>query len=118
MAEPCDRFAEIESLVASAGQYVQPSDDLRPRTLEAARTARAEQRGQQWVRHAAIAAAVVGLAISLRGTTETKPQLNDSDAMYRQATLRASGVGGLGWGLVQAFTELREEQAEKLRSAD
>jgi hypothetical protein len=40
MVEPrdwCESFGDVESMIRAAGDYVQPSRDLRPRVLEAAR---------------------------------------------------------------------------------
>lgn len=112
MVDSRDRFAEVERMIKAAARDVQPSADLRVRTLEAARIARAERRGQQWVRHVAIAAAVIGLAISLRGTTETTSQRHDDAAIDRPAALRSVGPAGLGRDLVKAFADPQNDPAE------
>ena len=112
MVDSRDRFAEVERMIKAAARDVQPSADLRGRTLEAARIARAERRGQQWVRHVAIAAAVIGLAISLRGTTESTRDRLDADAIDRPAALRSVGPAGLGRELVKAFSHPPHDEAE------
>jgi hypothetical protein len=112
MVDSRDRFAEVERMIKSAARDVQPSADLRRRTLEAAQIARAERRGQQWVRHVAIAAAVVGLAISLRGTTETTRERLDAEAIDRPAALRSVGPAGLGRELVKSLADPQNDSAE------
>jgi hypothetical protein len=112
-----DRFAEVEALVSAAGEYVRASEDLRPRTLEAARTERGEKRGKRWVRHAAIAAAILGVTVSIGNSTGgALPRLKGADAVYQEAEMKAACSGGFSWGLVQAFADMRERQSEMLRS--
>ena len=110
-----ERFADVEALVHAAQEYVNASDDLRPRVLEAAKTVRNERRGKRWVRHAAIAAAIVSMAVSVSSSTSGRLEIVGVDAVYQQAALNGSRSGGLGWGLVQTFSDLRERQSEKLR---
>lgn len=112
-----ERYDEVEALVQAAGGYVQASDDLRPRVLETARTEVGELRGRRWVRQASLAAAIVGIAVSIRTTTGgNEPKIADADAVYEQASQKSVGAGGFGWALVQAFCELRERQSEKLQT--
>ena len=112
-----ERYDEVEALVQAAGGYVQASDDLRPRVLETARTEVCELRGRRWVRQASLAAAIVGIAVSIRTTTGgNEPKIGDADAVYEQASQKSVGAGGFGWALIQAFCELRERQSEKLQT--
>ncbi len=112
-----ERYDEVEALVQAAGGYVQASDDLRPRVLETARTEVGELRGRRWVRQASLAAAIVGIAVSIRTTTGgIEPKIGDAEVVYEQASQKSVGAGGFGWALVQAFCELRERQSEKLQS--
>ena len=112
-----ERYDEVEAMVQAAGSYVQPSDDLRPRVLETARTEVVELRGRRWVRQASVAAAIIGVAVSIRTTTGVKePRIGDADAVYEQASQKSVGAGGFGWALVQAFCELRQQQSEKLQT--
>jgi len=112
-----ERYDEVEAMVQAAGGYVQASDDLRPRVLETARTEAVEFRGRRWVRQASLAAAIVGIAVSIRATTGVdQPRIDDADAVYEQASQKSVGAGGFGWALVQAFCELRERQSEKLQT--
>lgn len=112
-----ERYDEVEALVQAAGGYVQPSDDLRPRVLETARAEAGELRSRRWVRQASLAAAIVGIAVSIRTTTGgNDPKISDAEAVYEQASQKSVGAGGFGWALVQAFRELRERQFESLQS--
>ena len=112
-----ERYDEVEALVQAAGGYVQASDDLRPRVLETARAEAGELRGRRWVRQASLAAAIVGIAVSIRTTTGgNDPKISDAEAVYEQASQKSVGAGGFGWALVQAFRELRERQFESLQS--
>lgn len=112
-----ERYDEVEAMVQAAGGYVQASDDLRPRVLETARTEVGELRGRRWVRQASLAAAIVGIAVTIRTSTGGhEPKIGDADAVYEQASQKSVGAGGFGWALVQAFCELRERQSEKLQS--
>jgi hypothetical protein len=106
--EPLD---DIEALLRSAEDYVRPSEDLRPRVLEAARAQRGEQRAVSWVRYAAIAAAAAGALIS----STFEPGMAASMGALPVTTV-AQG-GDFGWNLVESFTELRRRQAELLRPA-
>ena len=51
----------LEAVIAAAGRYVHPSDDLRPRLIEAAQEHSRRRRGQR--RLMAIAGALCGLLI-------------------------------------------------------
>src|SRR4051812_31846204 len=55
LAHSKQSWDEIEQLVRAAGHYVQPSFDLRPRVLEAAREQRSERRARKYIRRMACA---------------------------------------------------------------
>lgn len=111
------RYDDVEAMVQAAGGYVQASDDLRPRVLETARAERGEQRGKRWVRHLSLAAAIVGVSISIGVSTgDREPKIGDADAVYAQAAQKSVGAGGFGWALVQAFQELRQRQFGDVKS--
>jgi hypothetical protein len=117
--EWCESFDEVESLVRMAGDYVQPSRDLRPRVLDAARLENGERRARRRIGRVAVFAALWGLF-----TIHTVDRLETPEA-FRQLTLVAAGAhmfpeasavcGDGGWALVDAYTELRRRQAEVLR---
>lgn len=98
-----DSLEELEALVRSAKDYVHPSDDLRPRVLEAARS---QRRVMSYLRHAAVALVMVGtLFTGLHGTSALVLSPTTSDQLLSSAARDAN------WGLVDSFTELRQRQA-------
>jgi hypothetical protein len=111
----CESFGDIESIVHSAGDYVQPSRDLRPRVLEAARLESGERRARRRIGRVAALAALWALF-----TIHAVERLDTPD-VFRQITLVAAGArvfsepGDGSWALVDAYTELRRRQAEVLR---
>ena len=121
--EPID---EVEAMVRAAGDYVQASDDLRPRVLESARTQRGEQRAQRCIQRMAVYFVLLTVfSTSGRHSLETAGTRQqsmlaavDSDSIFSRAeTTVTRGDGDYGWGMVEAFSELRRRQAEVLRSA-
>ncbi len=123
MTEPRDwddaeRLAEVEAMVRAAGPYVAASDDLRPRVLETARTECGEQRAQRFIRQAAVAVILTAI-LTLSGDRS----LDSASAPLRLASLadmesifsRAEASGDGSWGMVDAFREVRHEQAQALR---
>jgi len=105
--EPLD---ELEMLLRSAGDYVRPSEDLRPRVLEAARMQRGEQRAVSWVRYAAIVVAACGALLS----SIYQPGLVVGAGALPVTTVAQGSE--FGWNMVESFTELRRRQAELLRT--
>jgi hypothetical protein len=124
MAERRDELewlADVESLVRSAGGYVRPSDDLRPRVLEHARATRKERQARRWTLQMAATALVCGLlAAALQTPSSVATSERAAAAIgYRlygntQPTIGASDAS---WSMVESFTELRRRQAELLRPA-
>lgn len=112
---------EIEALVRLAGDYVQPSDDLRPSVLEAARAATKEQRARRRIaRLAAVFFLAVVSVASLSGAGSTGASAYA--ASFWQGPLHApvqsaSERDRSGWEMVDSFTELRRHQARLLRLA-
>ena len=70
-----DNFADSEAWIRAAGDYLEVSEDLRPATLEAARTVVCEKR----VGGGMLVAAVLGLLLTLPTTAE-HPLLRNSQA--------------------------------------
>lgn len=117
-----ESFAPIEALIRSAGNYVRPSDDLRPRTLEAARRKRGLRRWNKQI--AALAAAVVMLAVfNIPGRfvpTDVASKTSEATVMrefeLRQKSAKSAGLTfNPAWAWFEAFWELRNQQAERLR---
>lgn len=113
-----DDYRPIVQAIRQAGNYVRPSDDLRPRIIEAAK----DQRGQQRVRRTA-SGMMLAFGLLILVTTPSMKLIADrlersqaptSDEMQQQATQYSSQSGvGPNWGLTEAFTRLREMQAER-----
>jgi ferric-dicitrate binding protein FerR (iron transport regulator) len=117
-----ESFAPIEALIRSAGNYVRPSDDLRPRTLEAARRMRGMRRWNK--QFAAAAAAVVLLAVfNIPGRfvpTDVAAKTSEATVMrefeLRQKSAKSAGLAfNPAWAWFEAFWELRNQQAERIR---
>ena len=107
---------DIEALVRLAGDYVQPSEDLRPRVLEAARVVtRDRQTRRRMIRLAAVLLfAVVSLA-AIGKPRSSEASRFSADLWSADGPAPAGGVrAGAGWEMVDSFTELRREQARLL----
>lgn len=111
---------EIEALVRSARDYVHASDDLRPRVLESARSARGERRARRWIGQLAAVTLVLGLVVA---TVRRQPDVVASHAPAIPAARPFAesrwlvGYSDSNWEMVESFTELRRRQAELLRPA-
>lgn len=113
-------FAPIESLLRAAENFVQPSDDLRPKTLESAR----EQRSQQKINRRIGGMAVAVILLATLGLpdflTPSPARKSDSspfvatayDMHQRAARLAADTHVDPSWALLEAFVELRHSQAK------
>ncbi len=110
---------QIESAIRAAGNYVRPSEDLRPRTLEAAREHCGDLRAEQKLGSFVIAVLLLVMISS--------PAIHYIDALRRQSTapsaieMQTRGLQyaadphiGSNWGLSEAFTQLRRLQANRL----
>ena len=112
--EPID---EIESMVRAARDYVQASEDLRPRVLETARS----QCGQRCIRQLAVFLVLLAtftVAGSNRldrpGTFQQGGVFSGDGGIFTRAETRVAQGGDVVWGMVEAFTDLRQRQAEVL----
>jgi hypothetical protein len=112
---------DIEALVRLASDYVQPSDDLRPRVLEAARAATQEKRAQRRIARVAavfLLAALSVASISGRRSTDAAGYAASfwKGPLYAPVQT-ASENNRSGWEMVDSYTELRRHQARLLRLA-
>ena len=120
-----DTFDPLESIVRAAGGYVQPTDDLRPITLEAAREACSRRRWN--FRLGAVAVVVIVLAIcdlpsrivpSRAGQVDRPSLVIRGYDLHRQASLRMAHSGfDSSWAVYEAFAELRKKQADLFDAA-
>jgi hypothetical protein len=114
---------ELEALVQAAGQYVQVSRDLRPRVLEIARTECGERRAQRFIRRGAIFVVLLAVFVTPggRGFGTESPHYPailaavDSEQIFLQAENKVAHGGDVSWAIVEAFTDLRRQQANVLR---
>jgi Tfp pilus assembly protein PilN len=122
MIESLDQQSEwndVEALVRAAGGYVHPSEELRPRVLEAARAESRERRAQRQIWHLAIVIALLG-ALSTAIVGHWRAAAPYSSAPYSasllqmQANARQAEGSDAGWSMVESFTDLRRRQAALL----
>ncbi len=111
---------EIERLIRRAGRCVMPSDDLRPRILEAAQDINEVQhtRRQVAVWSATALAGSLLFAVLLRRADQWHNQVASPSSQMIQAeaaNISARKKTSLDWGLFEAFSKLRQTQADKLR---
>lgn len=108
-----DAWEDVELLIRAAGRYVVPSEDMRPRVLEAARVESDERKARRRVWHMAIAIGVLGaMFIVANDRTSVLPIF--SHGMLANSDLHPAEEGAAGWGIVDAFTDLRRRQAALL----
>jgi len=114
---------DVEALVRAAGEYVRASDDLRPRVLEAARLQSGEQRAKRCLRHVAVFVLLLA-SFNVAGWHALDDQRSRPNPLLVAAgfhevlapTLSAPIRSGDGdWRMIDAFTELRRQQAQLLR---
>jgi len=120
----------LESIVRAAGDYIQPTDDLRPRTLEAAREASNQRRWNYCIGTMAMATILIaicgllGPATSSRAGQITGPAQAirafdlHQEASVKQASLPLAHAGfDSSWAMYEAFFELRKQQADLFDAA-
>jgi hypothetical protein len=112
----------VEAMLLAAAGYVRASDDLRPRLLEAARAQCTYATIRGVVGMLAISASLVvfmgsgGRRAEAPSSDEPTLAQTDSQTIYSQAQAKALRSGGLSWGIVDAFRELRQKQSEAIGS--
>jgi len=111
-----NEFAELEEIIRAAGDYIEVSDDLRPRILEDARSGLEETSTRFWIAGLAIAVIVFAIfANHFRG--QMSSPLNSamtptSAQLYAEAQRKTSESNAdASWTLVDSFSELRQRQA-------
>ena len=112
-------LGEIETMIRAAGEFVQPTEDLRPRTLEAARRYCDDRRAEQKLGGFVIAALLL-VAFStptiqyahLLRDQATSPSA--SEIQDRAIEFSSQPEIGQHWGLAEAFTQMRRGQANRL----
>lgn len=110
-------WSDVESLIRSAGSYVRPSEELRPRVLEAARADSGERKAQRHLWLLAVAVGLLGAlvaVISSRSPVQATFSHGMLTATAASTDARPAEGGAAGWSIVDAYTELRRRQAALL----
>jgi len=109
----------VELLIRAAGNYVVPSENLRPRTLEAARESAADRVGfYKLARLFLVLLLCSALSVPAldRLTAWHDKSVSPSVSEIQDQASRIATEKGVGphWGLYEAFNRLRNHQAENL----
>ena len=110
-----EAFKDIETLIAAAKHYVQPSEDLRARTLELARDFESSQQAMRSLHRFVLAIGLLMLVVIPmmdRIVDFPVPQGPSSAEMVNRANILASEASvGKQWGMVEAFSRLQQTRA-------
>lgn len=109
-----DDWNDVELLVRAAGSYVRPSEELRPRVLEAARVELGERKAQRRIWKVAIAIGLLGTMIAVAGDRTPVPPTFSHGMLQANPEVQPTDGAAAGWSLVEAFTDLRRRQAALL----
>ena len=110
-------FHEIEKIVRAAGDYLEVTDDLRPRTLEAARDSSRDTSTRS--RIAVLAVVTIVLAVcpgQFRHPIPAASSLTSLDSAELYRTVRLANIDS-NWSVVDAFRGLRERHASVIEDA-
>jgi hypothetical protein len=110
----------LEETIRAAGTYVVPSDNLRPRTLEAARELSSDRKSMRRFWRLVIALCLgcvlsIPLAERLHAWHERSRSPSARELQWQALQLAESDSQvGANWGMFEAFRQLRSMQAERL----
>lgn len=112
-------FGRLERLILSAANFVQPSYDLRPRTVEAAREYCRDKRAEQRLGGFVLAVMLVLIIsspamqyVDVLRTQSTGPSATEMEQIAIEYSERREI--GSHFGLSEAFSQLRQFQADRL----
>jgi hypothetical protein len=116
-----DVEAMIRAMIRAAGQYVRASDDLRPRVLEAARCRSCEKWARRRIRHLAVFVLLLSFFTAVdrhnldiqRSRPSGMLASTGFNELFSATAIPRSGDGD--WRMIDAFTNLRRQQAQVLR---
>jgi len=114
-------FEQLESIVRAAGGYVEPTDDLRPEVLEAARGACRQRRlGRRLCCWAVLVVLVsaTGFPGFLFSSSPGLIAVQSSELQRRAALSVIENGTEANWALYEVFSELRRERSERFHVAD
>ena len=112
---------QLELLVRAASEYVRPSDDLRPSTLEAAREACLRRRTNKRMSGLTIAVLLVaatGLPTLLLAAYPSVAVVHSAELHNRAARSVVEDGIEANWALYEALSDLRREHSALLNSSD
>ena len=112
-----DDIPNLESLIREAGDFIEPSRNLRPRVIEATR----DNADQRRLRSASGLSLLVGLAASIMIVVITAsiryvdtPRGVTSEQVHDRAYLRSRSTGvSLDWALSEVFEELHLQRPKR-----
>ena len=108
----------LETTILAAGRYVVPSDNLRPHTLEAARDYDSDQRGTYQFARFVLAIAVCGcISLPVLDRLASWREKMASPTSLQMLEIAQKKNVGIDWGLYEAFSELRQNQASRFGQA-
>lgn len=105
--------SDIEMMIRSAGTYVGASDDLRPRTMEAAREQSFEKHAKRTLTRVMLAIGLVFFLIAPLMQQVSKlpvPVGLSSHEIQRRAVNQAHCGVEYHWAIVDVFSDLRRNQ--------
>ncbi|TWU32988.1 hypothetical protein [Novipirellula artificiosorum] len=113
---------ELERLIQSAGRYVHPSEDHRPRTLEAAQQQCENLKAQETLgRFFACAMLLFLVSVPVLGFLDTyRPRFQgptSSELQQKASAFSLQANVGPQWGMYEAFSQWRRDQAEQFGTA-
>ena len=108
----------LEATILAAGRYVVPSDNLRPHTLEAARDFDSDRRGTYQFARFVLAIAVCGcISLPVLDRLASWREKLASPTSLQMLEIAQKKNVGIDWGLYEAFSELRQNQASRFGQA-
>ncbi len=108
----------LEATILAAGRYVVPSDNLRPHTLEAARDFDSDRRGTYQFARFVLAIAVCGcISLPVLDRLASWREKMASPTSLQMLEIAQKKNVGIDWGLYEAFSELRQNQASRFGQA-
>ena len=118
----CDDSFEIEAKIRAARNYVVPSSNLRPQTLEAARELSEDRKSTRQLRRLAVAMLLLSvlsipMADQLTVWHQRQQLPSASELQQRALDMESDGDAAPHWGLIEAFNQLRRVQAARLGQA-
>jgi hypothetical protein len=111
-----------EAMIRAAANFVVPSTDLRPKTLEAAHNRCATRRLHRRVRSSVLIAVclyAISLPLMEYLAVQRSRMVAPSSSQMESRALEFSSHSNIGptWGLMEAFQQLRRQQAARLGQA-